>query len=266
VITMLVLPVFGDSGAALPTGDFGGLGDSAIEAAFNATLFEREEAFRLLEQNGAGGYLFDLGQPYGWLAYLSPLWMLLALPQLAANLLDVDGLAATPFTHHVSVPLVAITLGLIATFARRAHPIARAGMALWLMVFAFNTSVNRGVLPYSDNHRSGVWELDESQHARWLRVAVQLIPDEAVVVATHNISPHLTRRDEIYLWPNPYRREAWGVAGTTPLPHPDGIEYLVLDLSTMELGSQVLADEVVATWGFEPLYEAGAVVVLQRSP
>ena len=45
-----------------------------------------------------------------------------------------------------------------------------------------------------------------------------------------------------------------------------GIEYLVLDLSTMELGSQVLADEVVATWGFEPLYEAGAVVVLQRSP
>lgn len=266
VITVFVLPALGVSGGAMPAGDFGGLGDSGIEAAFNAALFEWDESFRLLERNGAAGYLFDLGQPYGWLPYLSPLWMLLALPQLATNLLEVGGLAASPFTHHVSVPVVGLTLGLIATFARCEHPLARVGMALWLIIFTFNTSVSRGFLPYSDNHRSGVWELDESQQTRWLRVAVELIPDDAAVVATPNISPHLTRRNEIYLWPNPYRREGWGVAGASPVPHPGGIDYLLLDRSTMGDASRELADEVVATWGFEPLYEAGPVVVLQRSP
>lgn len=264
-ITTIVLPALG-VGAAFYAGDYGALGDSGLEVALNASVFDRDEAFRLLDKNGAGSYLFDLGQPYGWLAYLSPLWMLLALPQLAANLLNIHGLAANPFAHYVSVPLVALTLGLIATFANRPGVLLRSVMAVWLLLLAFNTSVSRGYMPYSDNYRSGVWQLFENDRSRELRGAIEVVPDDAAVVATYNLSPQLARRDEVYMWPNPYRREYWGAGDAPALPDPGFVEYLALDRSTMGEESREFADEVIAVWGFETVYENGPVSVLRRPP
>ena len=254
-----------DLGSVLHTDDER-LDVERLEVALNASVFDRDEAFRLLDKNGAGSYLFDLGQPYGWLAYLSPLWMLLALPQLAANLLNIHGLAANPFAHYVSVPLVALTLGLIATFANRPGVLLRSVMAVWLLLLAFNTSVSRGYMPYSDNYRSGVWQLFENDRSRELRGAIEVVPDEAAVVATYNLSPQLARRDEVYMWPNPYRREYWGAGDAPALPDPGFVEYLALDRSTMGEESREFADEVIAVWGFETVYENGPVSVLRRPP
>ena len=266
VITSIVVPGFAGAGTTFYGGDYGTLGDSALEVAFNAALFERDETFRLLENNGARDYFFDLGQPYGWLSYLSPLWMLLSLPQFAANLLNIHGLAANPFAHYVSVPLVALTLGLIATFANRKNVLVRVGMALWMVVFALNTSVSRGYMPYSDNYETGGWQLYENERTLRMRGAVGLIPSDAAVVATYNIAPHLTRRDDIYMWPNPYRREYWGIGESPPLPDAGFVDYLVLDRAAMNEESQLLALEVVAEWGFGSIFEVGSVIVYQRSP
>ena len=265
-VTSVLLPAFAASGATFYAGDYGVLGDSGLEVAVNATLFERDETFRLLENNGARDYFFDLGQPYGWLSYLSPLWMLLALPQLAANLLNIHGLAANPFAHYVSVPVVALTLGLIATFANRKHALIRIGMAVWLVVFAFNTSTDRGYMPYSRNYETGVWQLYETDQTLRLRGAVELIPDDAAVVGTYNIVPRLTHRNEVYMWPNPYRREYWGIGDAPALPDPSAIEYLVLDRAAMDGASEAMAVDVAATWGFASIYEAGPVIVYQRTP
>ena len=86
------------------------------------------------------------------------------------------------------------------------------------------------------------------------------------MVATYNLSPQLARRDEVYMWPNPYRREYWGAGDAPALPDPGFVEYLALDRSTMGEESREFADEVIAVWGFETVYENGPVSVLRRPP
>jgi hypothetical protein len=263
-VTNVVLPAFNDAGTPFYGDHYAPLGDSSAEIALNALWFERDVALSRLAANDAGGYFVDLGQPYGFIPYLAPGWLLLALPQLAANLLNIHGLAANPFAHYVATPLVACTLALIAALGSLRSRTLRAIGAGWVLVFAVTTATTRGFTPWSDNYRTGVWQLYDNQRSQDLASAVALVPDDAPVVATYTLTPHLTRRRMVYMYPNPWIADYWGIDGSDT-DDPGPIEYVLIDRTTVSDDSLALVDGLLAA-GFSTIHEQGPVLVLHRDP
>ena len=55
------------------------------------------------------------------------------------------------------------------------------------------------------------------------------MPDDASVTATYGLLPHLSHREQIYDWPNPFVMSYWGNDDEYRLPDPSTIEYIVVD-------------------------------------
>jgi hypothetical protein len=98
-----------------------------------------------------------------------------------------------------------------------------------------------------------------------MRAAVALVPRRADVTAIYYLVPHLTHRQVIYEWPNPFVRPAanWGVRGENP-GDPAKVDYLALD--TDLLGDRKdLYDRLTAPGGeFTKIFERDRVVVAKR--
>jgi hypothetical protein len=78
------------------------------------------------------------------------------------------------------------------------------------------------------------------------RDIIQDIPKDAIVSAQYSVTAHLARRHEIYMFPNPFSVQLYGVddslAGTR-LPAADRVEYVVLP-ATLEPENQFVWDGV----------------------
>ncbi|KPK25480.1 MAG: hypothetical protein AMJ61_11870 [Desulfobacterales bacterium SG8_35_2] len=75
-------------------------------------------------------------------------------------------------------------------------------------------------------------------------------PDIPIAVS-HNLLPHLAHRNEVFMYPNPFRPQYWGINGEK-LPSSDIIEMLLLD--TTAIGPENMAI-------FKRLVETGTFVI-----
>lgn len=77
---------------------------------------------------------------------------------------------------------------------------ALAGTLLW------------GLSPIGHEHRKGFWPLGAD--ARWgaKLAAIDPVPGKAAVSASYQFDGHLTHREKIYEFPNPFKRRT-GVCG-----------------------------------------------------
>jgi hypothetical protein len=75
---------------------------------------------------------------------------------------------------------------------------------------------------------------DASERIAAIRDALALVPARAAVAADYTLVPHLSHRPIVYMFPNPFFAEQWGLPGVQPslpggLPHdPETIEYIVV--------------------------------------
>jgi hypothetical protein len=100
-----------------------------------------------------------------------------------------------------------------------------------------------------------------------IREALRVVPDDASVTATYGIVPHLTHREQIYDWPNPWVMAYFGNDDGYRFPDPDVIDYLVLDLLNVSAEHRQIVDELIAPGGeFEVLFDAADVLVARRVP
>jgi hypothetical protein len=88
-------------------------------------------------------------------------------------------------------------------------------------------------------------------------------PDVPISVS-HNLVPHLTHRNEIYMFPNPYRTYYWGISGENP-PSNSQIQALFLDLSSMNQKLVTFAKHILITEGFTIDAQEGAWLVANKS-
>ena len=260
--TRVILPSFNDADATFYGSQYGELGNGATEVAANAFFFKRGEALALLERNDAASYFFEIGQPFGMLSYLSPHWLLLSFPHFAVSLLNIHGLAANPLAHYVAIPVVASTLAVIATLARFKMLGLRIALCGWMLIAGTISRVGKGDTPVSDNYESGVWQLNDNQRSADLRGALAYIPDDAVVMATYDLIPQMSHRREIYMYPNPYELEYWGI-GDPETADPESIEYIALNRAAIS-SERPLHLQLTSSESFETIYTSGDVIVLKR--
>jgi hypothetical protein len=112
--------------------------------------------------------------------------------------------------------------------------------------------------------REPIWAEPSPRHDV-IRKAMQLIPDDASVTATYGILPHLTHREQIYDWPNPWIMAYFGNDDGYRLPDPSTIEYIILDRRNVGADQQELVDSLIAPGGdFEVLFDEDEILVGRR--
>lgn len=216
-----------------------------------------------LGKSGALAYVRDMTIGYGFSVLLSPLPLLVGLPQLVANLLSQYSFTWNPRLHYAALVLAAATLAMIEGVCRRRRRRDRWLLAALVGACTLATTVVRGIAPGSVDFRAGYWPLVDHPRYATLERAVALAGPGDSVAATYNVVPHLTHRERIYRFPNPWRVSDWGVRGESP-HDPRAVEWLVLDARILGTEERALLEQLIADREWSVRLDENDVLVLHR--
>lgn len=253
------------AGGTVYSGIYGSLGATPAEMAVNSI----EDPSLLLDRwsdNDALGYSSRLHESFGYVAVLSPVTWLIGAPQWFANISSAASFTWDPHFRYQAIPTVAMTISFIEAawfLMKRRRWLGEAALILGLCA-ALWTGWAHGAGPWSPhNYRAGYWPLTEpaNQHAR--EAAIALIRPDDGVSADYLMVPHLTHRQVIYTFPNPWRNSNYGV---TPEAHgdPSKVDWIVMDTSMLSGENLVLYDSIKASGEFQVAMQSNGVEVLRR--
>jgi uncharacterized membrane protein len=239
---LFVLPHFNGTGFFRlgPKGFLGNLGYRGTEASFHLEKLTAPETWT---------YLFQIGATNLYVFLLAPLAIVPALPALAANLLsDAQYMRNLEFHYHTSV-VAFLYVGTVSAMAwldrvrtrfaestmeSSARSATILGVVLALAPLAFvgaavATNVAWSRVPIDNPGALGEKYalLKEDPHFAKVQEIFAMIPPDAVVSADYSSVPHLSHRRGIYMYPNPFEVNNWGVDGEN-MHDPNVVEYIVL--------------------------------------
>ncbi len=232
-------------------------------SAVGTVLTAPQRVFNQLRSAGAAGYARDMTIGYGFSPWLSPLPLLIGLPQFAANLLSQHSFTWSPRLHYAALVLAAATLGMVEGVCCRRRVRHRWLLAVLVVACTASTTLTRGIGPGSVDFRAGYWPLVNGPRYATLAKAVALPGPSDAVAATYNLVPHLTHREFIYRFPNPWRASDWGVRGENP-QDPAGVDWLVLDKLVLGTEDRALLDQLIAGGQWSVSLDRRDVLVLRR--
>ena len=250
---------------------YGELGDSPAEL-IKTTFTNPTMVLDRLDNNDAVGYARDLLAPWGFTSLLAPLLLVPAVPQFFANILTNLNFFWSIQFHYAAIIVTFVALASVEGVARlRSLPWRRCAVGL-VAASALATSVAWGMSPISTQYRNGYWPLAGNARQSELEAAVDAVPSDAAVSATYNIVPHLSHREQIYTFPNPWYPLNWGVAGAAPHDPdhdhvPAEIDWIVVDRTTHvpDGREEVLIDELLASGEFEVVSDEAGILVAERA-
>ena len=236
---------------------YGDLGDTPIDVAATAVTDPSDVVERIVD-NRPDAYFRDLLAPYGFIPVLAPSSLALGLPHYAVNLLAEPRFTRDPIDnpHYQALPTLALTLAMLdgvgrlaKRWPRRAPVPATALAAVCAVIFCVAWSA----APFGVK-RAHFWSADGDPLRHAKQSALAQVGPEDVVSATYLFVPHLTRRELVYSFPNPWRKVFYGVEDTE-LPDPGLVKILVI--------------ETALTGGYRDVYEcvtkSGAFELRQTS-
>ena len=267
VCTRLVIPHFNGGKQPFYIGYFyGNYGDS-LPAIARSILERPDRVVSDATQPDRLRFYRDLLLPWGGVPLAAPLHLLMAGPQLLASVIGLSPYARTIRYQYTSVMVAPIVIAAVegAWWLWRRFRVVRSGLVPYLLVCAYVTNVAWSPSPIgaSDN----VWATASPRH-EFMREALRLVPDDASVTATYSLGPHLSHREQIYDWPNPWVPSYWGNDDGARLPDPATIEYLVLDMTQVGDAQRELVDRLLGPdrqgGEFDVIYDEQDVVVARR--
>ncbi len=263
VCTRIVIPAFNQGQQPFYIGYFyGSYGSDTFEIA--ETIISRpDRVVSDATQPDRLRFYRDLLLPWGGLPLGGLLQLAMAGPQLLASVIGSSPYARSIRYQYTSVMIAPIVIASIEAAAWMwRYRFVRRFLLPWMLVCAYVTNVAWSPSPIGAN--DGVWGRESDRNAV-MREALALVPGDASVTATYTLGPHLTHREQIYDWPNPWVPSYWGNDDTYKLPDPREIEYVVLDRQQVgEAQQELLADLVGPGGEFEVLLDAADVVVGRR--
>lgn len=237
----VVLPYFNHGAGFFRLGKKGFLGSFGLYGTEATWLLEK------LTGPESITYLLQIGATNLYVFLLAPLAIVPALPQIAANLLsDAGYMRNLEYHYHTSV-VAFLYVGTVtalasaerlrarlATNGGSAKAAAIVGGVLAIAPLAFVASAVATNLAWSRvpiSYPGVVFRYYEIyRNDRQIEKAKSLlakIPPDAVVSADYTTLPHISHRRRIYMYPNPFEVNNWGVDGENT-HNPDDVEYIVL--------------------------------------
>jgi uncharacterized membrane protein len=261
--TQVLLPHFSPTGKAFyAEGFYGDLGNnfSSVAASF---VSHPSRAIHHLSNANMVGYLRNLWAPFGFVNLLAPVTLLIAIPQVLANLLSINNFTWSLRFHYIAIPLAASMLGFVLGLKslRGNWRVFAAGIAL---AASLGTALSWGVGPYSQNYKAGYWPLSTPANDTQIRHALSLIPPNASVSASYHLVPHLTERRLIYSFPNPWQGRNWGI-NDLDQRDPKSVEWLIALRDDLGPQDQELLNSIITGPGaMKVVYQEGNVIVARR--
>lgn len=261
ICTKLIIPFANDGIGPFYGNLFPGFGSGVIDI-IGGILHNPKILWQAATRPDCLTYYLKLFVPVAGLFILSPV-TLIGLPQLMVNVISAHGYTHDIHYHYSAIVSAAILLGTVETLGR----FSKCKVWLFLLILMLlGTAVwsNRewSPSPLGTSFRTGIWASSHSKHPA-LRKALSLVPPQAAVVATYYIVPHLTQRQLIYEFPNPFVTANWGVAGENP-GNPDAVDFLVLD-TTLNGDKGDLFTQLTSESGpFSIIFDKDGIVVAER--
>jgi uncharacterized membrane protein len=250
---------------------YGELGDSPAEL-IKTTFTNPTMVIDRLQDNDALGYARDLLAPFAFTALLAPLLLVPAVPQFFANILTNLNFFWSIQFHYAAIIVAFVAIASIDGVARlKSLPLRRFAVGA-VAAAALATSVAWGMSPISTQYRTGYWALDANVRQGELEAAIDEVPSGASVSATYNLVPHLSHREQIYTFPNPWFPLNWGVAGVAPHDPshdhvPAEVDWIVVDRTTHvpEGREEQLIDGLLDSGEFVEVSDQSGILVARRA-
>ena len=189
----------------------------------------------------------------------------MAAPQMLASVIGLSPYARSihyQYTAMMIAPLLIAAIEGARVLFR--FKVMRMLLPIWLLGCSYITNVAWSPSPIGDSYN--VWARSSLRHES-MREALKLVPDDASVSATYTLLPHLSHREQIYDWPNPWVPSYWGNDDGFRLPDPSTIQYIVLDRTQVGQAQQSLVAGFIAPDGpYEVLFDVDDVLVARRKP
>ncbi|MFH1182163.1 MAG: DUF2079 domain-containing protein [Candidatus Woesearchaeota archaeon] len=216
--TELFIPYFSEAGTFSVSG-FGALGSTPLEVVKNA-LLNPIGTLSAIASPERLAYLAMMLLPTGGLSLLAPELLVWALPAFSINMLSEAPQLHSIFFHYNANIIPFIFLALIAGLSR-ARKMLEAHQLKWgitalqanaaIMALVLSASVFSayyyGPLPGARNFSYSSYDFN-SGDAKAARELSAMIPSNASVSASNTAVPHLSQRELIYVFPNPFHK-AW---------------------------------------------------------
>lgn len=240
---------------------YGDLGGSPFDIAWTAVVHPTQILDRL-SATDAREYMWQMVVPFALIPLAAPLVVLVGVPQVVGNLLSVNAFTRDITFHYAALPLAALSVATVEGLARFRHN-ARVvrGLAAVLLAAALFGALRWGVSPIGDRYDEGWWPSGHDPRLATKVRAVAIIPDDAAVSATYHFVPHLSRRDRIYEFPNPFAERNWGVRGEGT-HDPAVVEWIAVDLQIMGAEDRAVLRDALAE--FDVVMRRDDIVVARR--
>ena len=226
-----------------------------------------------VSQARVADYGWKLGLPVLFLFLLNPLLAVAALPSFVINVLSGNDYLISIDYHYnfqtLPVLYAAAASGSTWLFQRYIKvrilgiilAAAVLGVSIWANIQWSQMGVNR-IHQRLRNQYNFVRQLDFEK--RFLEVGAYLPDDPNVpIVVSHNLLPHLANRNEVYMFPNPFRVKYWGIKGENR-PTSDRIEFIMLDTSTHEPADLAIAKRLIQSSEFQITKSNGDLILARR--
>ena len=152
IATKVVIPIFNHGGTFYEAGFYGSLGKSSSGVLLHVVAHPTA-AIRQLGHSNAIGYVRDLSAPYAFTPLLAPLALVIALPQLLANLLSAYDFTWSTHYHYAAMPVLAMTIGMVEGVAFLRRRSWRTIAAIAIVAGSMFTIVRWGNSPVSSQYR-----------------------------------------------------------------------------------------------------------------
>lgn len=184
-----------------------------------------------LRSDGRPWYLWQMTAPFAWVFARLPDVALISSVVLTTNMLSTFWYQYQVQYHYSLVAVPALALGTVhALGVVRAR--WRGALAAAVVVMSVWTAFLWGPMGWA--RTPPVYWPASHPSAVDARDIIRDIPDDAVVSAYHSITAHLARREQIYMFPTPFRAVLYGSNDDLEgrrLPAADDVEFVVLPVA-----------------------------------
>jgi uncharacterized membrane protein len=245
---------------------FAAYGDSLGSVAAHLAKHP-SEIVRVSTTPEATGFQTDLFGPLGLLPFLGAPISLIALPQLASTLLGSEYFLRQITNQYTALMIPGLMVGTIDAMARfrrkwaTTKPLLMKVFYGWLTLTIAVGALLRGPLPGAVPFST--WRRTPPTNAAAMREALALIPEDAAVAASGELVPHLTHREIIYNFPNPFEPLVYGLDGAKPT-YPKPADWVIVNRSVLSKKRWVIIDRLRASQEWQLVFDRDGVVVLKR--
>lgn len=282
VATKWFMPHYQVNGAVYD-GLFGPLGQDAGDVA-RTMITDPTRVGGVLREHNADREAVRLAIPGALSAVGSPAALLLGLPQHVINFATTAYFTWDLRWHYAFYPYLGVLLAGVRTVTMRARTLtvwaliaAMVVCTVWTResgVGCWTVNGNVGNFPYAAKPDAeqgncsyvlfGGDQLTNIPSAAEFKEAMSKIPDDAVVSTTYYGVPHLSHRQFVYTFPNPWISSNYGVGGRPSPPDPATVEYLLLRREALNPSEKSLFDGIVASGDYDRVFGQGDLFLLKR--